>query len=47
METNTTKANMHRSKIYYNIKLTQKTKGGSVASYNLWTGNGTGLFWKE
>jgi len=25
----------------------KKLKPGLVASYNLWPGNGTGLFWKK
>jgi len=36
------------NKIYYKVKLThKKLKPGLVASYNLLSGNGTGLFWKK
>ena len=39
---NTTKAHIHQSKqMYYNTK---KLKPGLVTSYNIWPGNGEGLF---
>jgi len=39
---NTTKAHIHQSKkMYYNTK---KTKPGLAAFYNIWPGNGAGLF---
>jgi len=30
--------------MYYNTKKTKKLKPGLVASYNIWPGNGEGLF---
>jgi len=46
-KTNTKKQTCFRNKIYYNMKINTKLKPGLVASYDLRTGNGTGLFWKE
>ena len=31
-------------KIHYNTKLKKKLKQGGVAYYNIWAGNGMGLF---
>ena len=44
----TTKACIHQSnKMYYNTKKHQKLKRGLVAFYDIWPGNGAGLFSKE
>jgi len=43
---NTTKAHIHQSKKYTTTQnKCKKTKPGLVASYNIWPGNGEGLFW--